>query len=41
MGPDRFLDGRVFDPAKLVEYLAGFGSGAVKVSMDELAKLNA
>ena len=41
MGPDRFLDGRVFDPAKLVEYLEGFGAGAVTVSLDELARLNA
>jgi NitT/TauT family transport system ATP-binding protein len=25
LGPDRFFDGRVFDPARIEEYLAGFG----------------
>jgi NitT/TauT family transport system ATP-binding protein len=24
LGPDRFFDGRVFDPAKIDEYIAGF-----------------
>jgi NitT/TauT family transport system ATP-binding protein len=24
LGPDRFFDGRVFDPERLGEYLAGF-----------------
>lgn len=27
LGPDRFFDGRVFDPEKIEEYLAGFGTG--------------
>ena len=24
LGPDRFFDGRVFDPSRLADYLAGF-----------------
>jgi len=26
LGPDRFFDGRVFDPEKIDEFLAGFGA---------------
>ncbi len=27
LGPDRFFDGRVFDPEKIEDYLAGFAPG--------------
>jgi NitT/TauT family transport system ATP-binding protein len=26
LGPDRFFDGRIFDPSRIPEYLAGFGT---------------
>ncbi|MEW6273246.1 MAG: CmpA/NrtA family ABC transporter substrate-binding protein [Thermodesulfobacteriota bacterium] len=38
MGPDRFLDGRVFDPHDPSAYLAGFPIHAARVSFDELAR---
>lgn len=41
MGPDMFFDGMGFDPAKLMEYLAGFKVQGMKVSLDDLKKHNA
>ena len=40
MGPDKFFDGMPYDPHKLIAYLRGFKVNAMKVSLDELAKLN-
>lgn len=40
MGPDMFFDGMTYDPNKLIAYLRGFKVNAMKVSLDELAKLN-
>lgn len=40
MGPDRFFDGRSYDPKKLVDYIAGFEVKNVKVDLVALAKLN-
>lgn len=41
MGPDKFFNGDVFDPAKIVEYINGFAIKNLRMSMDDLAKLNA
>lgn len=40
MGPDKFFNGAVFDPAKIVEYINGFAVKNLRMSMDDLAKLN-
>ncbi len=40
MGPDKFFDGMVFDPAKPVDYLKGFKVKNMKVDLAALAKLN-
>ncbi|MGZ8246287.1 CmpA/NrtA family ABC transporter substrate-binding protein, partial [Methylomagnum sp.] len=40
LGPDCFCDGRVFDPADPVGYLAGFDIHTLKLSLDELAGVN-
>ncbi|MDX1656256.1 MAG: CmpA/NrtA family ABC transporter substrate-binding protein [Candidatus Competibacteraceae bacterium] len=41
MGPDRFFDGKVYDPARLVDYLAGFKVHSYQLAiLDQLAKLN-
>ena len=40
MGPDKFFDGMPYDPSKLIAYLRGFKVNAMKVSLDDLAKLN-
>ena len=40
MGADRFFDGMTYDPKKLISYLRGFKVNAMKVSLDDLARLN-
>ncbi len=40
MGPDRFFDGKHFDPAKLMAYMKQIRVGGMKVSLHDLAKLN-
>lgn len=40
MGPDRLVDGRVFDPAHPVDYLAEFPMHARAAPLDELRALN-
>ena len=40
MGSDLFCDGRAFDPAQPLAYLAASGVGAPSVSLDALAALN-
>jgi ABC-type nitrate/sulfonate/bicarbonate transport system substrate-binding protein len=40
MGPDRFLDGAVFDPGDPCGYLRGFGLHHCRVSPDALERLN-
>lgn len=40
MGPDRFLDGRRFDPSKPLDYLRGFELHHMAMDFDELARLN-
>jgi nitrate/nitrite transport system substrate-binding protein len=40
MGPDRFLDGRRFDPSKPLDYLRGFELHHMIIDLDELARLN-
>jgi ABC-type nitrate/sulfonate/bicarbonate transport system substrate-binding protein len=40
MGPDEFFDAMPYEPHKLITYLRGFKVNAMKVSLDELAKLN-
>ncbi|MHB1240931.1 MAG: nitrate ABC transporter substrate-binding protein, partial [Gammaproteobacteria bacterium] len=40
MGPDRFFDGKVFDPARLMEYLTSFKVQHAQVSPQALARLN-
>jgi len=40
MGPDRFFDGRVFDPNRPIDYLAGFDIGKTSVSLAALAEIN-
>lgn len=41
MGPDRFFDGRVYDPAAVLAYLQGFEVHNRKVTLDDLARANA
>ena len=41
MGPDVFLDGRVFDPDDVVGYLEGFEVTDLRVRTDEIAAMNA
>ena len=41
MGPDRFLDGRTFDPAKPMDYLRNFEVSKLKIDMAALAEANA
>lgn len=41
MGPDRFCDGRHFDPADPVAYLQNLPAGSATVSLDALARANA
>jgi nitrate/nitrite transport system substrate-binding protein len=40
LGADTFCDGRVFDPGRPVEYLAGFELHSRKIGLDDLARLN-
>lgn len=40
MGPDVFFDGIKFDPAKPVEYLKQFPMHNMKITLDDLAKVN-
>jgi nitrate/nitrite transport system substrate-binding protein len=40
MGADQFLDGKLFDPARPVDYLAGFDISHSQVSLEELARAN-
>ena len=40
MGPDRFLDGRTFDPAKPMDYLRGFEVSKLKIDLAALAEAN-
>ena len=40
MGADRFLDGKVFNPGRLMDYMNGFSVDELKVSLSELAKMN-
>ncbi len=41
MGPDKFLDGLAYDPAKPIDYVKSFKMKNVKVDLAALAKLNA
>lgn len=41
MGPDRFFDGAKFDPSKLMAYLKQIQVKNMRVSLEELARLNA
>ena len=41
MGPDRFFDGKTFDPAKPLDYLKSFEIHARKVDLAALAQANA
>lgn len=41
MGADRFFDAMDYDPAKLMGYLAGFPVQGMKVTLDDLAAVNA
>jgi nitrate/nitrite transport system substrate-binding protein len=41
MGPDRFFDGKIFDPAKPLDYLKSFEIHAIKVDLAALAQANA
>jgi len=41
MGPDRFFDGRVFDPQRPVDYLAGFDIHSPNLELAALARANA
>lgn len=40
MGPDKFFDGMPYDSSKLISYLRGFKVSNMKVSLDDLARLN-
>ena len=40
MGPDRFFDGRVFDPARPIDYLAGFDIRSPNIALAALAAVN-
>jgi two-component system, oxyanion-binding sensor len=40
LGPDCFCDGRVFDPEDPVGYLSGFEIRNLRVSLDDLARVN-
>ncbi|ABI57049.1 ABC transporter substrate-binding protein [Alkalilimnicola ehrlichii MLHE-1] len=40
MGPDRFLDGRTFDPRDVMAYLEGFDVHSRALSLPQLAELN-
>lgn len=40
MGPDRFFNGDIFDPADIPAYIDSFAVKNVAFSMDELARLN-
>jgi nitrate/nitrite transport system substrate-binding protein len=40
LGPDCFCDGRVFDPADPVGYLAGFDIHNLQLYLDDLARVN-
>ncbi len=41
MGPDRFFDGKVFDPARPTAYLDDFAVKHLRIAMDELVRVNA
>lgn len=41
MGPDKYFDNMVYDPAKLMAYLKGFKVNSMVVSLEALAKSNA
>lgn len=40
MGPDVFFDGMTYDPARLVDYITGFKVHNMKISVNDLARLN-
>ena len=40
MGPDRFFNGDVFNPGKVLSYIDGFEVKNLAFAMDELSKLN-
>lgn len=40
MGPDRFFDGRIFDPARPVEYLGNFEIRAHRANLADLMRMN-
>jgi nitrate/nitrite transport system substrate-binding protein len=40
MGPDRFFDGRLFDPVRPIDYLAGFEIRNPSVALAALAEAN-
>jgi nitrate/nitrite transport system substrate-binding protein len=40
MGPDRFFDGRIFDPARPIDYLAGFDIHSPDIALAALAAVN-
>ena len=40
MGADRFLDGKVYDPADLVGYIKSFSISRLSFSLEDLAQLN-
>ncbi|MAU41632.1 MAG: nitrate ABC transporter [Kordiimonas sp.] len=41
MGPDKFFDGKVYDPSQLIAYLQSFKVHNMKVPMDQLMAMNA
>lgn len=40
MGPDRFLDGRKFDPSRPLDYIKGFDIHHMTIALNELAERN-
>ena len=40
MGPDRFLDGRRFDPDRIVSYLEQSEISRLRIRLDDLAAWN-
>ena len=40
MGPDRFFDGRVFDPTRPIDYLASFDIRSPNIALAALAAVN-
>lgn len=40
MGPDRFFDGRIFDPTRPIDYLAGFDIRSPNIALAALVEVN-